>query len=354
MEKTELLIINSFNKLAKKLALEKDTTAAFAHFIGVSNIQDLCLELPIGFKNLDISKINSSTLLKFNREYNKILYRNYQDCNNCFTFISNLINNISEYLKNFDFVDNNEYKKIKLEDSMTIAYDFLKWYNKDYKETLINVGNCGKLIFKNCKNSLTSNKHGITYFSYESNDIYILINNLKSLITASCIAHEITHAYYIGIDNNCSYKKRIRRDYNLTGEIASYTTELYFIDYLFEKNYSYEDIFLLINDYDYYLFMLTSCWKLFFETKKKITSKEYKNIKTEFDSDMSDFFGKIMAYYLHSLNDKEKVFYLLNRIHIESKEKNLVEILNNNGINPTYIESFDYAKKLINDHWRVK
>ncbi|MBE6161106.1 MAG: hypothetical protein E7158_02645 [Firmicutes bacterium] len=351
MEKTELLIINSFNNLAKKVVSEKNNAAALAHFIGINNIQDLCLELPISFKKLNISKLNSSTILKLNQEYNKFLYRNYQDCNNCFNFTANLMKNISEYLQKFDYNDNIENKRIKLVDLITIAYDFLKWYNKDYKETLINLNNNGRLIFKDCKNSFTS-KHGITYFSYEPNDIYIVINNLKTLITSSCIAHEITHAYYINLDNNCSYKKRIRRDYNLTGEIASYTTELFFIDYLFEKNFSYEDIFLLINDYDYYLFMLTSCWKLFFETKHKMTSIDYKNEQKEFEDDISDFFGKAMAYYLHSLNDKEKVFYLLDRIHIESKEKNLLEILNNNNIDIDYIESFDYAKKLINKHWR--
>ena len=85
-----------------------------------------------------------------------------------------------------------------------------------------------------------------------------------------------------------------------------------------------------------------------------MTSIEYKNEQKEFDDDISDFFGKTIAYYLHSLNDKEKVFYLLDRIHIESKERNLLEILKNNNVDIDYIESFDYAKKLINRNWRCK
>lgn len=333
--KTEIYNVKKELKHSKKLQLVED----------LNHLNFLCflLELPFYKRNylqelkLELNTDIFSFYLKHIKEFdfNFTLIQYYKH------FMSNLFN---------DGKDDIDYKyssEIKLGDAIDLVFDFFKSYDIRYYNTFKNISE--KLIvldrdfLKNevfsgttlCGNSpLTSSR--------------IVLADSSDILVPITLAHETSHVYDFSINHNLTNKQYFKKILSITHEINPYHTELHFLDYL--SKYYKKDVQISLKDFDDYFWITIFTIDELFNYEKKSFIK-YNRVYNDYVDQLRDFYGRLIAYILYSLNDIEKEIYVRDKIMTDTCHTSLKDILLKEGINLEDYSTHDKVFKLIQKHW---
>lgn len=277
--------------------------------------------------------------------YCKAIYKNI---NYCKKIIRNTYNDF-DLTKSYDPLNTKLPSTILLEESLEITYEFLEKYNNDYLECLDKVKSNNRLFLVdyNDKNDDT-NVVGETFKSYNFFEPYMYFVYYKDLKTPLTIAHETTHAYYA-----YKYTDKLKNRKNISkaiDEIPSSLTELNFLDYLITENIYPEDAILLKKEFDYFLRINMDDIVQIINNNGLSFINLVKNCE-EYNYMLNYIFGQYFAYYLYSLKDIEKEFYLIDKILDANPKDDLIKVLKKENITLQSIFKDKDLKSNIRKYW---
>ena len=343
MNDIKKIIFKDISNIIKLLKSNKSISIYPYLLSDLEQLQELCDDLGIeGYQTFADTNI-SLNYQKYNDNIINTIAGSYL-IDYDFTF--ELLSNITEFYNSsplYKMYDDETRISLQLEEILELVMEFLHYFDDRYLETFYKVFNEKKLIVAKPGES---DALGMTYNGYKFSP-YIIFENRNSLVTVATIIHEVAHAFSTYLIKNIEFKKQNNRYLINTIEICSYTTEFFFIEYLEKEHILTHDTKRLINEFNHYL--QDNSLYLFEEFSK---GSDNLDITDEIQSVMKDFYGRALAPYLVSLNDKEKALYLIDRISIESCEKPLTEILKDNNMDIEDIASFSSASKVLKRVWK--
>lgn len=167
-------------------------------------------------------------------------------------------------------------------------------------------------------------------------------------MSAVSLVHEASHTYYRYYRNLFKNSTELNIINSNISEIPSYTLELYFFDWLKSKKICLEDNYILKNNFFYLLLSFANNFVDLFDNKDFIfTKNNFASIEKNYTYNIDSFIGKAFACYLYSLNDIEKVNYLIDKLFQNKDIMSLEEIIRKNNLDYEDIINFESGKKLI-------
>lgn len=352
MDELKTIIQKDIDKTFKNFKSEKDSFKRFLNFIDLDSLYDLCNYLEI--KIPPISIYNTKLLREIDKYVKQSFFSDYESCKEALNFTQELLKNIINFFeKNVTTCDYSRelQEGLNLDEELNLAISFLEKCDRNFIEVLTLTSKEHKLLLS--EEVVEDNENcGITFSSFLNYSPYIAIKNFSNISTSSTIVHECVHAFEEKQSKQYSLKKRFHRIRSRMLEIPSYYYELCFFKYLEDNNLYVTDIPALRRDFDIYLPVTAKKWNDYFENKTSFSTKDYYKIQENYDFDIETIYGKAIAYYLYSLNDKEKADYLLDRLRIESLTKNIVQSIKNCNVDLEDIMNLGSSKKLIIKNWR--
>ena len=237
--------------------------------------------------------------------------------------------------------------KINLDEATDLVFDFFKSYDIRYYNTFKSIGEnlivldkdfLKKEIFSGttlCGNStLTSSK--------------IILADSSDILVPITLAHETSHVYDFYVNRNLTNKQYFKKLLSITHEINPYHTELHFLDFL--SKYYKDDAQINKKDFDDYFWCSIISIEESLDYIKKSFFK-YNKVYNDYVDVIRDFYGRLIAYILYSLNDIEKEIYIRDKIMTDIHNTSIRDILLCEGINLDDYSTHEKVFKLIKKHW---
>lgn len=237
--------------------------------------------------------------------------------------------------------------KILLDDSIDLVFDFFKSYDIKYYNTFKNIK----------KNLLVLDKEALKEEFFYGTALCgnstltsprIVLADASNLLTPITLVHEASHVYDFSINRNLTSKQYSKKLLSISSEINPYHTELHFMDFL--SQYYKNDIEIAKKDFDDYFYSSIVATQESFEYIEKSFFK-YNKVYNDFIDQIRDFYGRLIAYILYSLNDIDKELYIRDKIMTDIHNTSLKDILLNEGINLEEYSTHEKVFKLIKKHW---
>ena len=347
MELYEKAILHDIDKTISLLKKNKSKSIYPFLCLDLESLYEICAET--GVENFPIYDIDDRIVDDFFcKKLDPLMVKNLSDS---YEIIKNLTNVILNFYENYPTYKLYNYvpkQYVSLEKSVDICTDFLDEYNQKFLDILYGLFKEKKLLTPgNCV--IGENLFGASYNSYLTFSSYIIFQNSYTISSAITLAHETAHIYSYNLTRNYPLIKKIKKMISLTQETRPFTTELFFLDYLKTHKICPDDIKLIQGEFN------GSLYEHAIKIADLIEGYEDDMNKIIKDDDYVKaslyLLGRVFALYLFSLNDKEKIDYLLDRIDIECCDKYFMDILKDNNMDYEDIMNFDSASKLILKRW---
>ena len=344
MEKIKKVIFKDINNIICLLKKNKSISTYPYLITDLVQLQDLCDDLGIeGYPDFEDTNVFLDAKKYNDNAVNTIAESYLIDYDFIYKLLSK-VNNFYDTNPTHKMYDDNPKVNLQLPEMLDLAVEFLTYFDKRYLNTFLRIYNEKKLIMVNPNDG----DFGLTYNGYAFSP-YIVFENRNNLLTVETIVHEVAHAFSTHLIGRIDFKHQYNHYLTNTVEICSYSTELFFIQYLLDNHILPEDTQRLINQFNRYLqYDAATLIALFNEHDEYFCATE----KT--DSMLSNFYGRTIGTYLFGLNDKEKALYLIDRISIESCKKILTDIIIDNGMDLKDISNFRSGKRVLRKLWKEK
>lgn len=342
MDAVETNIKRDINNIVQKAKRSKSKSTYVYNIIDLDCLYDLCDILDIKYNIFDI--LDYRKLQEFSRSNLNNTYALFLKNKN---FIEIIAKNIVDSLQNNTLFPINPSIKLEYNDLVNISKDFLKDYNVNIFNSLVDCIKKNKVFYYD-----DFEEEGLTYSSVGNNfSPYIIIDSQNTIMSAVSLVHEATHAYYRYYRNLFKNSTELNILNSNISEIPSYTLELYFFEWLKSKKICLEDNYILKNNFFNLLLDIAHYFANLFDNQDFIFTKNdfanFASIEKKYILNIDTFIGKSFACYLYSLNDIEKVNYLIDKLFQNKDVMSLEEIIRKNNLDYEDIINFESGKKLI-------